>query len=182
MTRFLLALVGVLLVAGLAACGGKSGSTASTSSLPTEPPNPNAGPVSGFQRHVQSLGEPAAGADRAQITAAVKGFYDAYAAVDGAKGCAFLTAAARRAVVESFGHSPKLRGKGCGPALASEMAKVPPQFRKLDRTVEVTGARIKGDRGYALFRSIAVLPSELPIRREGGAWKLDSIVASPLRG
>ena len=73
------------------------------------------------------------------------------------------------------------KGEGCGPALTSEMEKVPPQFRKLDRTVEVIGARVKGDHGYAIFRSIAMLPSELPIRREGGAWKLDSVVASPLR-
>jgi hypothetical protein len=179
MRRFPAAAAVVLLAVGLAACGGKSGSTTSTSSLPTEPPNPNAGPVSGFQRNVQTLGKPAIGAERTQIAATVTGFYDAYADVDGAKACTVLTAKAQRDVVTGFGHAAK--GEGCGPALTSEMKKVPAQFRKLDRTVEVVGARVKGERGYAIFRSIAVLPSELPIRREGGAWKLDSVVASPLR-
>ncbi len=137
--------------------------------------------MTGFQRHVQTLGEAATGADKAAITAAVKGFYDSYAAADGAKGCTYLTADARDAVVLAFGRSKATRGRGCGPALTSEMEKAPPQFRRLDRTVEVTGARVKADHGYVLFRSIAMLPSELPIRREGGAWKLDSIVSSPLR-
>ncbi len=177
--RALVVLVGFALAAGVAACGG-GGSTASTP-LPAEPANPNAAPVTGFQRHVQTLGEPAAGADKAAITAAVKGFYDSYAEADGAKGCTYLTAGARHSVVQAFGQSKRQRGKGCGPALTSEMAKAPPQFRRFDRTVEVTGARVKGDHGYVLFRSIAILPSELPVRREGGSWKLDSIVSSPLR-
>ena len=178
--RALAVLVGVALAVGVAACGGGGGSTGSTF-LPTEPPNPSGGHPTGFQRHVQRLGEPATGADKAAIAAAVKGFYDSYAEADGAKGCGYLTAGARQAVVQAFGQSKRLRGKGCGPALTSEMAKAPPQFRSLDRTVEVTGARVKGHHGYALFRSIAILPSELPVRREGGAWKLDSIVSSALR-
>jgi hypothetical protein len=177
MKRFLAAAAVVLLAVGLAACGGKSGTLPSTSSLPTEPPNPNAGPVSGFQRHVQTLGKPATGAERAQIAATVTGFYDAYADVDGAKACALLTAKAQRDVVLDFSRSRD----DCAAALTVEMKKVPHQFRKLDRTVEVIGARVKGDRGYAIFRSIAILPSELPSRREGGVWKLDSVVASPLR-
>ncbi len=162
---------------GLAACGGKSGTLPSTSSLPTEPPNPNAGPLSGYQKHLKSLGQPATGAERTQIESLVTDFYDAYADVDGAKACTLLTAKAQRDVVLGFGRNRD----DCAAALTAEMKKVPPQFRKLDRTVEVIGARVKGDRGYAFFRSIAVLPSELPIRREGGAWKLDSVVASPLR-
>jgi hypothetical protein len=180
MKRFLAAGAVSLLALGLAACGGKSGTLPSTSSLPTEPPNPNAAPLSGFQRHLKTLGEPATGAERTQIEALVTDFYDAYADVDGAKACTLLTAAAAKTVAESFG-SRAARGS-CASALTSEMAKVPRQFRKLDRTVEVIGARVKGDHGYAFFRSIAVLPSELPIAHEGGAWKLDSVVASPLRG
>jgi hypothetical protein len=173
-------LVGFALAAGVTACGGDGGSTTSTT-LPAEPPNPSAAPLTGFQRHVQTLGHPAAGAEKVGITRAVKGFYDAYAEADGAKGCTYLTAGARQAVVQAFSQSKQLRGKGCGQALTSEMEKSPAQFRRLDRTVEVTGARVKGDHGYALFRSIAILPSELPVRRQGGAWKLDSVVASPLR-
>ncbi len=173
-------LVGLVLAVGVAACGGGGGNSGSTTP-PTEPQAPSTGAATGFQRHVQRLGEPATGTARAQITRAVKGFYDAYAEADGAKGCAYLTAGARKAVVQAFGQSKQLRGKGCGPALGSEMGKSPPQFRRLDRTVEVTGARVKGDHGYALFRSTAILPSELPGRREGRSWKLDSIVSSPLR-
>jgi hypothetical protein len=178
--RALSILVVFALALGLAACGGGGGSTATTS-LPVEPPNPNAGPMSAFQRHVQTLGSAATGKDKAEIDAAVTGFYDAYADADGAKGCTYLTATARLDVVDAFGQSKQLRGKGCGAALTSVMAKVPPQLRRLNRTVEVIGARVKGNHGYAFFRSVAILPSELPMRREGGSWKLDSIVASPLR-
>lgn len=172
-------LVGFTLAVGMAACGGGGGNSGPT--LPVEPPNPSAKPLTGFGRHVQTLGRPATGPDKAAITAAVKGFYDAYADADGVKGCTFLTAGARQDVVLAFGHTKQLLGKGCGPALESEMQKSPARFRHLDRTVEVMGARVKGNHGYALFRSIVVLPSELPIKREGGSWKLDSIVASPLR-
>ena len=93
MKRFLVASVGVLLAVGLAACGGRAAARlrppASRPSRPT--PTPARCPASSAtcRRWASRRRAPS----ETQIAATVTGFYDAYADVDGAKACTFLTAA-----------------------------------------------------------------------------------------
>jgi hypothetical protein len=170
----------IALILGLAGCGG-SGSGDSTASQPTVAPR-SGGKPTGFGRYVQKFGTAASPADRAAVAATVEDFYTANADADGAKACATLTTRAQRSVIEEFGHLKQVRGRGCGPAYTAQLGTVPAKLRQLNRGVVVTGVRVKGDRGYVMFKSVVLLPSELPIRRLAGAWKLDSIAASPLAG
>ena len=172
--------LGVVLAVGLSSCGGGDNGGGSSA---TQPPTATAsgGSATGFGGYVQNFGAEASGADRAAIENALEDFYSGSAAADGAKVCSTLTTGAQKSVVQSFGNSKQLQGAGCADVYTAELAKVPPRARKLNSGVVVTGARVKGARGYVIFKSAILLPSELPLRREGGVWKIDSVAASPLQ-
>jgi hypothetical protein len=114
------------------------------------------------------------------VTAVVKRYYAAVAAGDGAAACGLLSSGISKSIVQGFGRSPALRDKGC-PGILSLLFKYRPgQAGASLGAVEVTGVRVKGGRGFALLHSKTTPSGEIAIYREGGTWKIGSLIGSAL--
>lgn len=129
---------------------------------------------------IQTYGHEAGEADTQAVTAVVKRYYAAVAAGDGATACSLLASALGRSIVQSFGRSPALRGKGCA-GIVSLLVKSSPGAPGADlAAVTVTHVRVNGSRGFALLRSKTIPSGEITVDREHGAWKVGALIGSAL--
>ena len=129
---------------------------------------------------VRSYGTKADAADETAIATAVKDFYAARSAGDGAQACTLLARATREALIDTLAQSGRLEGKGCPAIVTSLLADQAPQYRDRIAGVEVTGARVRDDRGLALIDIGAVPEEVIPVRREDDSWKVAALAGSEI--
>jgi hypothetical protein len=161
------------------ACGGDDDSEPSASDRvrdsaaaneASDPPSP--------AESIRTYGTQADEDTEAAIEMAVKDFYAAKAAGDGAGTCTLLARDARKALVQTISQSGQLKGKGCSAIVSRLLEQQKPQLRV--GKVEVTGARVEGDRGLALLEIEATPEEVIPVRREGGSWKVGAMAGSEI--
>ncbi len=129
---------------------------------------------------IQTFGNEAGVAEKQAVTATVKRYYAAVAAGDGASACALLSPGLSKSIIQSLGHSAVLRGKGCAGILALLFKHGSAQSGASLADIEVTGVRIKGDRGFALLHSKTMPSGEISVDRENGAWKVGALIGGAL--
>ncbi len=172
-------LAAALLALAVPACGGEdeSGSSRAGDDGGQASETKASAPQSPAQS-VRSYGAEADGEDETSIATVVKDFYAAKAAGHGAQVCTLLARATREALIETLAQSG--RGKGCGAILAPLLADQAPQYRDRIAGVEVTGARVRDDRGLALIHIEAIPEEVIPVRREDGSWKVAALAGSEI--
>jgi hypothetical protein len=191
--RSLLALLTIAFLSlGATACGRGSrgvGSTPSTTA-PRTTQSPFRGDTDrlsdrGYDKDddpIHYYGHAANAADERAVTALVKRYYAAGAAGDGARACLLLYSEIAGSVVEQYGRPlgpPALRGKTCA-AVMSKLFKQRRRQLAADRaTLEVTGVRVEGDRGYALLSSTKMPVGYIVLRREHDDWKVGALLGGP---
>lgn len=169
-------LLAAVLAASVIACGGEDEQGSSSS-------NRDGGESPGVRDNsdsIETYGTEADAASEAAIAAAVTSFFAANAAGHDAEACRLLSSAARRQVSLTLGRSPELKGRGCRAILSRLFKLQRPQYRAGIKKIKVTGARVQGDRGFALLEAKAVPADAMPVQREDGAWKVAAVTSSQL--
>ena len=131
-------------------------------------------------RASRTYGGQADEAAKSDIAAAVKDFYAAKAAGDAARACALLAGVTREALVETMARSSAVKGKDCAAIVGRLLTGQEPGYRERIKGVEVTGARVSGDRGLALIDIEAIPEEVIPVRRESGSWRVAAIAGSEI--
>lgn len=199
--------VGIAAMAtGLAACGGGGPSTSSTSATTTSAPtsrpvtvpsrpshkpqprtsssvtaHPSHGPA-GFRvrtgdNSIPDFGREAPASQRQLAVAALTAFMRARARGEWAKVCEYL-ARPNHKFLESFMKASKGKIKSCGAALGGLMTG-PASSRADTLTHGVSALRIKGKTAFALFYGSGSSKYVMPMRNEGGAWKMTQLAPLP---
>jgi hypothetical protein len=150
--------------------GGDDGKVAATEASAPQSPGES----------VRSYGTKADATAETEIATAVKDFYAAKSAGDGAQACALLARATREAMIDTLAQSGRPEGKGCPAILASLLADQAQQYRDRIAGVQVTGARVREDRGLALIHIEAIPEEVIPMRREDGSWKIAALAGSEI--
>ena len=149
----------------LASCGGGSSDSSTAGS--------GQGQSGASPAGIASFGEQASPAERAAATTSVQGFARAWIDGDSAKACSLMSASTKQnlAVFES-----KL--KGCTAQVEGLRATMPAKTLARLRGIQVAGMRVRGDRGYLLYRDAQGTSSAFPVVREGSSWKVGAIVGT----
>ena len=155
---------------GSSRAGGDGGQVAGTDTSAPQSPGES----------VRSYGTKADDAAKTAIATAVKDFYAAKSAGDGARACALLARPAREAMIDTLARSGRLEGKGCPAVLTPSSRTRTPRYRDRIAGVEVTGARVRDDRGLALIDIEAVPEEVIPVRREDASWKVAALAGSEI--
>jgi hypothetical protein len=139
---------------------------------------------------IRNFGHAASAADRRTIAALVKRYYAAGAAGDGAAACALIYSGlanspnlgeAAEAAYPPAPGVPLLRGQSCA-RIMSLLFKEDHQRLAADlATAIVTRVRVKGSRGLALLGFRTTPERQIPLRREHGAWKVETLLDRELR-
>jgi hypothetical protein len=191
MTKSLASLcVCALLIVGAGACG-----SARTDTSPSAASAPGSGSLmsdedrdsrgsgyyDGDDGGIRYYGKAAEPSEASAIAAVVHDYYAAAEAQDGAKACGLTYYIEVETLAEHYGQPPGplwLRGASTCTAVLS---RVFGHFHsELTAPVQVTGVRVEGDHAQALV-GFATLPAGyVKLRREGGTWKVDDLLALPL--
>lgn len=134
-------------------------------------------------RTVRGFGHAASAADRRAIAALVKRYYMAAAAADGTTACSTIESSIAKAVPEALGTSAGpsyARGDTCAVVMSKIFRASHRQLAAYAARIQV--ARVRLDRGSGLaVLSFGTLPArQIPVIREGSAWKLEAVLDSEL--
>jgi hypothetical protein len=166
----------VALALALAGCGGDDSTTA-TGSGKGGAEAANGGPHSppsrefvspGGDNSVQRAGTEGTASERAAASAALAAYLRAGAAERRAGQCRQLSAAARKSLEQ-------LGGGGCAAALEVAAPRTASSARATAMVGPVGSLRIEGDRGFALYHGRGGVDYVMPMRKESGSWKVDSL-------
>jgi hypothetical protein len=210
MARAAIALVAFFAAAVLAGCGGGDGENGTSSTAPSavvpsherpeadvtvspradsKPPTdpgslPNEGgkavapgvPLAkGGDNSIQTFGVAAPRRDRLEVAAAAQAYLDARVLGNWDEACSDLAAPTRVQL-------GKLVDSGtCADAMAALSAGVPKTKLQIAADIEVLSMRVRGNRGFLIYRNGEGTPSAIAIHRErGGEWRVGVIDGSAL--
>ncbi|HEY2632239.1 MAG TPA: hypothetical protein VGI26_07670 [Solirubrobacteraceae bacterium] len=131
------------------------------------------------------FGQEASLADAQAITALVKRYYTAAAAADGATACSLIYSPLSESVAEDYGQAPapaSFAGKTCQVVMSKLFRQVPGQPSAVLASTQVTGVRVKERKGFALLRSKTMPEGDIPVVRELGTWRINTLIGVPLPG
>jgi hypothetical protein len=127
-------------------------------------------------KSVPAFGHRASGSDLRELRSLAERYYAAAAAQNGAAACLLIGAALREGLVEQHGGAS-------GPSRAGDCASVVAKLlRSSGRSatelagVAITGAFVEEGRGSVMLRLPDGEIRYLPVEREGGTWKVGSIL------
>jgi hypothetical protein len=133
---------------------------------------------------IAHYGRAASAGETQAIAALVRRYFAAAAAGDAARGCALASAILAESLPENYGGPPAPRyllgAHTCRAVLARVFEDLHAQLVPLAARLEVTGVRVRGNRADALLGWGALPAGLMEARREGGAWKIEEPLASPL--
>ncbi len=142
----------------------------------------HAGPAPTSRGHetLEAIGSAASGSEKTQIASAVRRYYAAYTAGDGARACAL---ASKSLVMAIAGQIAKLvvgKVESCAAALSALGKRMAAGKRSELMGLRVTDVRVEGSRGFAFIKSRAIPYGVMPLHREAGVWKVDQYEATTL--
>jgi hypothetical protein len=197
------ALASLALVAVLAGCGGGGSSATNSTTSAASPPTSGSAPTGSAATHTTATtpsttaatpsssskappnpatyGHPAGASERAAVTRLVRGYYAALSAGHEAAACGMLATHIQQLLERSVRRTRLLHGKGCVGAFKLIFGHRG-RTSAISPTVTVTGVRVQGDHGYALFSTQSIPSAQLRVERAHGSWKIGSLIGSPLAG
>jgi len=195
-SKALVAIVMLLLAAGLVACGdGDGGDEASTASTATEattgsPHDDGGGQANsggqtddaeaarGGEASIEEFGSEAGGSERGQILTVFTGYMNAIADKHYDSACADLSAAVQGSLEQLAGEA--LKAKSCAAILPKLLAPTAAQVARQQANAEVAKVRVEGDRAFVVFKAPGAKLYQLTMVEEGGEWKAATVAAAVL--
>jgi hypothetical protein len=132
---------------------------------------------------VVEYGNAANPADKLAIASFVRQFYKAADASDGTALCSLVVPSLAKQIPKEFGKAsdpPYLQGKTCAEIMTRLYRYNHRQINTEATGFKLTGARVKGDSGYALLAFTTMRePRFIFVERKGGTWKMaDELIDS----
>jgi hypothetical protein len=139
-------------------------------------------------QRIRGYGHEANTTDRRAVTALVKRYYATAAAGDGATACPLIYSRLAKGsnlaeAAEGYAPppgAPPLRGKSCAYIMPLLFKQNHQQLIADVTTLDVTDVRVEGHHGLALLAFRTTPEREISVEREGGAWKIDSLLDEEL--
>lgn len=126
---------------------------------------------------VLTYGHAASAAEVRAIAHVVTRYYRAAAAGDGASACSLLNPVMAEAIAEEHARIKPGKRVTCASALSMTFRERRQQVRADQRTLEVQGARVEGNRAWALLRfGVNGPPGRILVRRVGSKWSVNMAV------
>jgi hypothetical protein len=121
-------------------------------------------------KSVSHFGSIATGVPAHRAEVALSAYFAALSASDWSTACSYLTAPIRR-LRASFARA-RHEGKTCAAGLRVSVERLVESRPVLLAKPGVSSVRTEGDRGFVLYDQAGGPEGAMPIRSEGGAWKL----------
>jgi hypothetical protein len=115
-----------------------------------------------------------------QAATTVKAYLDAQTAGRWSEACSFLASAIRDNLDKLTKRAPNAKVEGCAEAMESILGGIPKGMLRTVADIHVLSMRVDGDRGFLIYEDRHAAPTEIPMEREGGEWKVRALIAKDL--
>lgn len=136
--------------------------------------------VKGGDNSVQEFGQEGSKSEFDQAAEAVHGFFDARVKGDWQAACSYLAADVVESLKQLTGNSRELAGAGCAKTLATLSEGAPREAFVAAAEADVGSLRIEGGQAFVLYRGANGTVFVMPMKDEGGTWKVASLAGTPL--
>lgn len=168
-------IVALLALALLSGCGsGGSGETSDEAKAA-----PGVPLAKGGDNSIQTYGAEAPKADRARAATVLAAYLEARARGHWGEACSYLSGSVR-AKLAGLAKYSKGRAKGCGGVMAAFSSHTSKADLRSATGVKALSLRVKGHRGFLIYRDGKGITSAMPLKQPGGTWKLASPTGIPL--
>jgi hypothetical protein len=133
----------------------------------------------GGDNSIQEFGEESE-SELQEVAEIVHGFYTARAEGNWDAACSYLAKSNLEQLVKLVSQAPEHKGGGCSEALNAFTQPLPPALEREVTTVDAGSFRREGDQGFLLYYGPDRAVYSMPMREEGGAWKVAALSGSAI--
>jgi hypothetical protein len=158
--------------ASLAACGGEEGTSVTSAPAAREatPGEPHPDPTPTL--HIATFGREGSDGNRRDAEGSLLAYLGAYEGGDWGSACRYLTAETRAQVLALEETGSGVEGRSCGQLLKLVAKGTPGHGNGRYAIDRVSSLRFKEDAGFAIFAGAGGTVYWMPMRIEGGRWKV----------
>lgn len=136
--------------------------------------------VKGGDNSIQGFGEESDKSELEEAAASLHDFLVARAEEDWPTACSHLAKTVTQQLEQLASRSGKLSGAGCAGILAALTPPLPPRVQKESTIVDAGSLRTEGEQAFLIYRGAEATVYAIPMKPEGGAWKVGALSAVPL--
>jgi hypothetical protein len=133
----------------------------------------------GGDNSIQDFGEESE-SELQEVAEIVHGFYAARAEERWDAACSYLAKSNVEQLVKLVSQSPELKDAGCSEALEAFTQPLPAALEREITTVDAGSFRREGDQGFLVYYGPKHAVYAMPLREEGGTWKVAALSGSAL--
>jgi hypothetical protein len=136
--------------------------------------------VEGGDNSVQEYGEESDESELQEAAEIVHSFYVARAEEQWDTACSYLAKANIEQLKQLAAQSPQFKDAGCAPLLRGFTRPLPPAINREITAVDAGSLRREGEQAFLIYYGADHTVYAMPLRDEGGTWKVAALSGSAL--
>ncbi|HWI96964.1 MAG TPA: hypothetical protein VNS60_12940 [Solirubrobacterales bacterium] len=134
----------------------------------------------GGDNSIQEFGDESGESELQEAAEVVHGFYVSRAAEEWDKACSYLAKSNIEQLEQLANQSAKSKGADCATVLEAFTQPLPASVEREITTVDAGSLRHEGEQGFLIYYGAAHVKYAMPLRDEGGAWKVAALSGTTL--
>ncbi len=134
----------------------------------------------GGDNSIQEFGDESDESELQEAAEVVHGFYVSRAAEEWDKACSYLAKSNIEQLEQLASQSPQSKGADCATVLKAFTRPLPAAVEREITTVDAGSLRHEGEQGFLIYYGAGHIKYAMPLREEGGAWKVTALSGTTL--
>lgn len=134
----------------------------------------------GGDNSIQEFGDESGESELQEAAEVVHSFYVSRAAEEWDKACSYLAKSNIEQLEQLANQSAKSKGADCATVLEAFTQPLPASVEREITTVDAGSLRHEGEQGFLIYYGAAHVKYAMPLRDEGGAWKVAALSGTTL--
>jgi hypothetical protein len=134
----------------------------------------------GGDNSIQEFGDESGESELQEAAEVVHDFYVARGKEEWSKACSYLAKSNIEQLEQLGSQSPQFKNGGCAPILKGFTRPVPASVNREIATVDAGSLRQEGEQGFLIYYGAGHATYAMPLKNEGGTWKVAALSGSAL--
>lgn len=134
----------------------------------------------GGDNSIQEFGDESDESELQEAAEVVHGFYVSRAAGEWEKACSYLSESNKEQLEQLANQSPQSKGADCATVLKAFTRPLPASVEREITTVDAGSLRREGEQGFLIYFGAGHVKYAMPLRDEGGSWKVAALSGTTL--
>jgi hypothetical protein len=134
----------------------------------------------GGDNSIQEFGDESDESELREAAEVVHGFYVSRAAEEWDKACSYLAKSNIEQLEQLANQAAQSKGADCATILKAFTQSLPTSVEREITTVDAGSLRREGEQGFLIYYGAGHVKYAMPLREEGGAWKVTALSGTTL--